>query len=199
VQTLEESLKAHNMPTDVVDIMSRASQRMKELSQKLVLLARLENPELGAPKERIKFDEAIEPVLVEFRGLTANKSIEFTCPAVPQAFVWADPEAMRTLVSNLLENALRYTESGGKINFSVEPKDRQLFIKVSDSGIGIPKEHLPFIFERFYRVDKSRSRGGGGSGLGLSIVKEIVDTHNGSLNADSVEGAGSTFTVILPC
>jgi signal transduction histidine kinase len=198
-QTLDDTLAAHNISNEVVGIISRASQRMKELSYKLVLLARLENPELTSSRVSLKVDEALEPVLTEFRELAKNKNIEFSCPSVAGITMVADGESLRTLVSNLLENAVRYTDPGGKIALSISQSARQVTMVVEDTGIGIPREHLGHIFERFYRVDKSRTRALGGSGLGLSIVKAIVDAHHGSVFAESEPGHGSKFTVNLPC
>jgi signal transduction histidine kinase len=102
------------------------------------------------------------------------------------------------MLSNLLNNALRYTEPGGTVTVSVARQEDDIAFTVLDTGIGIPHENLEHIFERFYRVDKSRSRAVGGSGLGLSIVKAIVDLHKGTVRVDSTIGKGSCFTVSLP-
>jgi signal transduction histidine kinase len=97
-----------------------------------------------------------------------------------------------------LENALRYTEPGGKVEVNVVPDSSDVKITVSDTGIGIPEENLPFIFDRFYRVDKSRSRTSGGSGLGLSITRAIVEAHNGNIEVKSKPGVGTQFIINLP-
>jgi signal transduction histidine kinase len=101
------------------------------------------------------------------------------------------------MLNNLLENALRYTDAGGKVDVAATLQNNGLRIVVSDTGIGIPAENLPFIFDRFYRVDKSRSRSSGGSGLGLAIVKAIAEAHRGSIEVTSSR-LGTMFTVILP-
>jgi|688.fasta_scaffold243507_2 signal transduction histidine kinase len=102
------------------------------------------------------------------------------------------------LLSNLLENALRYTEEQGEVDVSLSITDKGTKITVRDTGIGIPAESLPRVFDRFFRVDKSRSRQSGGTGLGLAIAKAITDAHSGTIAVNSVLGEGSTFTVTLP-
>ncbi|CAM4258731.1 histidine kinase [Lacicoccus alkaliphilus] len=98
----------------------------------------------------------------------------------------------------MIANAITYTGEGGKIDISIEETPFDVRISVSDTGIGIPAENIPRVFERFYRVDKARSRNSGGTGLGLAIVKHLVESHKGKIELTSVEGEGTTFTVILP-
>ncbi|MDT8273084.1 MAG: ATP-binding protein, partial [Desulfomonilia bacterium] len=109
----------------------------------------------------------------------------------------ADPFRLEQLFSNLIDNALKYTEHGS-IEITFQENQDSAVIEIADTGIGIPKEHLPRIYERFYVVDKSRSRLLGGTGLGLAIVKHIVSTHNGSIKVTSTPDAGTAFTVTLP-
>ena len=118
--------------------------------------------------------------------------------ANPDAILRCDPEMIRRAVSNLIENAWRYTDSGGQVKVSVSAHRGEAKLSVQDSGIGIAAAALPFLFDRFYRVDASRSSKEGGSGLGLSIVKAIVEGHGGHVSVASSAGAGSTFTVTLP-
>ncbi len=108
-----------------------------------------------------------------------------------------DPFLLEQIFINLLDNALKYTDQGGA-ELRIYRKNNWAIIEVSDTGIGIPKEHLHRIFERFYVVDKSRSRERGGTGLGLSIVKHIVMRHNGKIEVKSLQDEGSTFTIFLP-
>ena len=112
--------------------------------------------------------------------------------------VCGDQLKLRQLLVNLLTNAIRYTSAGGKVNLTVKNVEAGVEIAVADTGIGIPAEDIPRIFDRFYRADKARSRQYGGSGLGLSIVKSIVNSHEGTIKVDSVVGEGSVFKVILP-
>ena len=111
---------------------------------------------------------------------------------------YADPIHLQRALSNLLSNALRHTPSGGKIVLRAGRENGQIMLSVEDNGEGISPEHLPHIFDRFYRVDKARSRDTGGTGLGLSIVNQLVLMHGGSVSVQSDEGHGSTFTVELP-
>jgi two-component system phosphate regulon sensor histidine kinase PhoR len=112
--------------------------------------------------------------------------------------IWADEEAVDQILENLLDNAVKYTPEGGKIEARWSRRGEMVCIEVSDTGIGIPENDLPRIFERFYRVDKARSREMGGTGLGLSIVKHLVQSMHGSLTARSTVGVGTTFSVCLP-
>jgi two-component system sensor histidine kinase ResE len=106
-------------------------------------------------------------------------------------------ESLHIVVANLVENAFRYTEPGGSVTMTLVDDNSAAKIEIKDTGIGIPAENLPFVFDRFYRVDKSRSRQSGGSGLGLSIVKALIDSHNGRVSVHSKVGEGSVFTVVL--
>jgi len=115
---------------------------------------------------------------------------------LPPAF--SDPEMIIQVFSNLIDNAVKFTPDRGKITVKAREKDDFIQIDVSDTGIGIKEEHLPRIFERFYRVDKARSREMGGTGLGLAIVKHIVHANKGKVSVKSESGKGSTFSVFLP-
>ncbi|HJW13995.1 MAG TPA: ATP-binding protein, partial [Thermoanaerobaculia bacterium] len=107
-------------------------------------------------------------------------------------------DRMQQVLHNLLENAIRYTNLGGKIVVRLVSLPREVRIEVSDTGIGIPEENLPYVFERFFRSDRARRAHPGGSGLGLSIVKWIVEAHKGTVAVSSRVGEGTTFTVTLP-
>ena len=109
-----------------------------------------------------------------------------------------DPDGLRQVLTNLLDNAIRYTPDGGRIVVTAEPAPGGVALAVRDSGQGIPPDHLARIFERFYRVDPSRSREEGGTGLGLAIVKHIVEAHGGRVEAESELGAGTTVTAWVP-
>jgi signal transduction histidine kinase len=107
-------------------------------------------------------------------------------------------ESLSRMLSNLLNNAIRYTDTGGSVTVTVAAREENVAFVIQDTGIGMPEDSLTHIFERFYRVDKSRSRAAGGSGLGLSIVKAIVDSHKGTVKVESELGKGSRFTVAIP-
>ena len=118
----------------------------------------------------------------------------------PDKSVWIeiDTDKMTQVIDNILNNAIKYSPDGGKVTVTMQTTDTQLILSISDQGLGIPKKDLPLIFDRFYRVDKARSRAQGGTGLGLAIAKEIVKQHKGFIWANSEEGEGSTFTIVLP-
>jgi signal transduction histidine kinase len=127
------------------------------------------------------------------------KGVALRFDAPPEArLVDADPTALRQVLSNLVENAVRYTESGAVTVRAEAIGDRGTTISVADTGSGIPSEHLPRIFERFYRVDAGRGRGEGGTGLGLAIVRHLAEAHGGSVHAESAVGRGTTITVHFP-
>jgi two-component system phosphate regulon sensor histidine kinase PhoR len=119
-------------------------------------------------------------------------------PGPEDAAAWCDREAVSQILSNLMDNAIKYTPRGGRISVGARPAGRYVEVHVRDSGIGIPADELPRLFERFYRVDKARSRELGGTGLGLSIVKHLVAAHNGVTRVESRSGEGSTFYFTLP-
>ncbi|MEX1051014.1 MAG: ATP-binding protein, partial [Gemmatimonadales bacterium] len=112
--------------------------------------------------------------------------------------VQVDPDALRQILTNLFDNALRYTPEGGTITFATRRVDDGVELSVTDTGSGIPAEHLPRVFERFYRVDPGRSRDQGGTGLGLSIVRHLVESHGGRVDLESALGIGTTVRLVLP-
>jgi signal transduction histidine kinase len=114
--------------------------------------------------------------------------------------VWADPERLGQVLGNLLDNALRHTGPGGRVSVTVTAADDELAIAISDTGVGVAREHLPRLFDRFYRADAARDRQHGGAGIGLSIAKALVEAHGGQIEAQSDgHGTGSTFSITLPC
>jgi two-component system phosphate regulon sensor histidine kinase PhoR len=126
-----------------------------------------------------------------------EKGLKLTYEGPEDLDIEANASQMTQVVVNLVENALKYTNEGG-VDIRLEDQGEYIRFDVTDTGIGIPDEHLPRLFERFYRVDKARSRAGGGTGLGLSIVKHIVEAHGGSIHVDSAQNRGTTFSVVLP-
>lgn len=129
---------------------------------------------------------------------TLSQGVKVRLGEEDQALVMGDPDRLRQLLLNLVDNALKYTPPGGEVTLSLQREPGWVCISVSDTGIGIPPEDLPHIFERFYRSDKARTRGRGGTGLGLAIAKWIAEAHNGRITVESAPNKGSTFTVWLP-
>jgi len=198
IQTLEADLKLHGVSLDVLDIMSRASNRLKNLSTNLLLLAKMDNPDVTLRKALLDVKELVTAAVTDLSEGASNKGIELQVADLPNAVVSADKDALLRLFSNLIENALRYTPTGGKITVFGARGEHNVSVTVEDTGIGIPADCIPHIFDRFYRVDSARSREAGGSGLGLAIAKATVDVHGGSLSVASQPGSGSKFTVTLP-
>lgn len=184
--------------TNRLAVITRSTERMANLVKDLMLLSKMESPTIYSNKVPLDFDKLVRGVVEEFQELFKSKSITLSTERVGPATIVGDAELLKRLVTNLLQNALRYTESSGTVEVGVENLGRSVKLTVSDTGIGIPPESVQSIFERFYRVDKSRSRSQGGAGLGLSIVKAIVDAHRGRIDVYSQLGTGSIFTVTLP-
>jgi len=117
---------------------------------------------------------------------------------LPSTFLTGDPERLAQVVTNLLSNAIRYNREGGRVDVTVESRNGSVSLRVSDTGVGIPAEHLAHIFDRFYRVDQARSREEGGTGLGLAICKSIVEAHGGTISASSDGQTGTVFELCFP-
>ncbi|MCX8111929.1 MAG: cell wall metabolism sensor histidine kinase WalK [Bacteroidia bacterium] len=176
--------------------------RMNSLVQDILLLAQIESGGWLIQPEATPLYPLLEEVWSELEPLARRKSITLRKPSleVQDLSVEADPFALRKVFKNLLENAIQYSPEGSTVTVSWELTldKKRVKISVQDEGIGIPEEHLSRIFDRFYRVDKSRSRQSGGTGLGLSIVKELIDAHGASISVRSRVGSGTTFTFALP-
>jgi two-component system, OmpR family, heavy metal sensor histidine kinase CusS len=171
--------------------------RLSRLIDNLLFLARADGPMISIARTPCDARKAIEVVREFYEALAEDRGIEVVCGG--EATLEADPVLFRQTISNLLSNALSYTPRGGKVSISVQRQDdRTVEVSVNDTGCGIPAEHLPKIFDRFYRVDPARSQQPSGSGLGLAIVKSIMDLHGGTVSMQSEVGKGSTFTLKLP-
>jgi signal transduction histidine kinase len=171
-------------------------ERMTRLVGDLLLLARADSGGLPLERKQVELDNILFDVYRQVRILEPPLELELT--DVDQVMVLGDPDRLKQLFLNLVENAVKYTPTGGKVSLSLSKKADRAFFEVSDTGVGIPAENLPHIFDRFYRVDKSRARAQGGSGLGLSIAMWIAQAHGGTIRVTSQVGAGTTFSVILP-
>ena len=184
------------------DKLENNADRLTNLFNDILQLSVIES-KLKVSKETIFTGEITEAVVTNVKQSYLDKKVVVETSYEIEK-VWANPQFFEQLLTNLIENAHKYTLSGGHIYINwtqIEDKDDKKkwdVVKVRDSGIGIPKEHHARLFERFYRVDYSRSREMGGTGLGLAIVKHIVQIHNGKISVDSKEGEGTTFTVKIP-
>lgn len=185
-----------------VDYLRRAEksvERMIAIVDDLQTITQLEKGELELEEDRFNVIALAQDVL-ESQELKANESginLELKNDSSQPVFVVADRFRIRQVLVNLVVNSVRYGKTDGKTLVTVSDAGEKVIIEISDNGIGISKEHLPRVFERFYRVDKSRSRDQGGTGLGLSIVKHIVEAHGETIDVMSTEGAGSVFSFTL--
>ena len=198
-ETLLESDSALNESTrEFLDVIRRNAERMGRLTEDLLVLARVES---GEDKLDLRPHAARDLLVEAASSLQENArsaGVELTVEDVGDWMVMADPYAVHQVFSNLISNALRYAQNGKQIVIGAGEKPDGIEFFVRDFGPGIASEHLPRIFERFYRVDKARSRESGGTGLGLAIVKHIVLNHGGSVHVESSVGHGSTFFFVVP-
>ena len=162
-------------------------------------MSKLESHDLNIELNSIDINPCMNNISSNYKEHCSGKSqlFEFNVPdALPK--IETNEYLLTQLLNNLLDNAIKYTPKGGKIVLKIAPINKSIQFEISDTGIGIPQEHIPRIFERFYRVDPARSREMGGTGLGLSIVKHIVNLHHGNIKVESTIGVGSKFIIILP-
>lgn len=182
---------------DRVDVITRTTERMNRLVGDMSMLAKLKATQFVERRDNVSLDALVRDLVNDFEDLFEEKKIQIVKKIEPAA-IHADAQEIAKVVSNLMQNALRYTDGGGTVTVSVSAKDNKATLIVEDTGVGISQEDLPHIFDRFYRVDKSRSRAKGGSGLGLAIVQAIVEGHKGTIDVTSTEGKGTTFTITIP-
>jgi two-component system phosphate regulon sensor histidine kinase PhoR len=171
---------------------------MSRLTEDLLTLARVESGEQRFDPQPTAPAELLGDAEESFREVARGQDMELTMEASVDACVNADREAIHQVFSNLIENAMKYAASGKRILLGARSVERGVEFYVRDFGPGIASEHLPRLFERFYRVDKARSRESGGTGLGLAIAKHIVLAHSGVIRADSELNHGSEFSFTLP-
>jgi len=183
----------------VLQVMLQQAQRLSRLVDQLLDLSRLESGDIPLDRDAIDVASLVREVASEIGVSRADHLVDVRVE-VPASLppVWADRERVHQVLFNLLDNAVRYTPPGGEVVVSATPTGERCEIRVEDTGPGIPPEHLPFLFERFYRVDQARSRGEGGTGIGLAIARSVVDAHGGRIWAESDVGRGSVFAFELP-
>jgi two-component system sensor histidine kinase SenX3 len=174
------------------------SDRLAHLVQQVIELSRLQGDEPLESPESVGLDEVISVAVDTSAMDAAAKDISVLVEGDPGLTVLGNHEQVAAAVANLVANAVHYSDPGSKVLVSAKTVDGNASISVVDQGIGIPKDEIDRIFERFYRVDPARHRSTGGTGLGLSIVKHVAATHGGDVRVWSVEGQGSTFTLTLP-
>ncbi len=202
LEALDEGALSEPVAPDFIKVSLDETNRMMRMVTDLLHLSRIDNATSHLDVELINFTAFITFILNRFdkmRGPDEEKKYELVRD-YPITSVWIeiDTDKMTQVIDNILNNAIKYSPDGGKITVTMKTTDDQMILSISDQGLGIPKQDLPRIFDRFYRVDRARSRAQGGTGLGLSIAKEIIKQHKGFIWAKSEYGKGSTFTIVIP-
>jgi len=196
IETLYEEADAKSR--NYLEIIRRHTDRLINIVKDLLLLSELEEKEFRLQTEKLNLKSLIESILKIFMPRIKEKKLCVKLTAEDSLpLIEGDPFKLEQMLINVIDNAVKYTKKG-KIEISLKKEDRNARIEIQDTGIGIPKEYLDRIFERFYVIDKSRSKKLGGTGLGLSIVKHIALLHNGDVYVKSTPGKGTTFTILLP-
>ena len=173
--------------------MDKLSQIVSEITQ----LSRIESGQAELKMETVNLNILVNEIIIEMNPLAERQHIQLfkQLPAeLPP--IQVDQDRIRQTIINLVHNAIKYNKTGGKVTISTAYDMNSVSVKVADTGIGISKDDLPHVFERFYKADKART--GGGSGLGLAIAKHTVQAHGGTISVESIESKGSTFTFNLP-
>jgi len=173
------------------------TDNMKELIEKLLFLARADKNQLILKKQQFVLDGLLEEIASESRLLDTGHAV--SCRIQTEGtLLFADRSYIKQALRVFVDNSIKYTPAGGKIEISALQTKKQVAITVTDTGMGIPREDIPLVFDRFYRSDKSRNKESGGHGLGLSIAKWIIDSHNGKIEVESTVGKGTKVSVLLP-
>lgn len=198
-ETLATELDPKDPHAQFAETIRINAERMQRLVDDLLDLSRIESGGWEPSPAPVDVASAARETIAAYSEEARERGIRIETAIAPGAqTVRADPMALRQMLGNLVENAVRYTPQDGSITVFARRTDGGVAIGVSDTGIGIPADHLPRIFERFYRVDTARSRGAGGTGLGLAIVKHLIEAHGGRVMAESTAGRGTTVTMTFP-
>ena len=186
--------KAHKAQTEIIQ---SETDRLSALTKQLLLLTSLDTLENDVQKENFRLDTQIKEVIQKHRWQLMEKNISLTMH-LNEMTMYGHQAYMEKVWENLLSNALKYTKENGAINIDVIENDQEIIAVIKDNGIGIEQEKIPFLFDRFYRVDSARHASIEGTGLGLSIVKQIVDLHDGTIRVTSNIDQGTTFSITFP-
>jgi heavy metal sensor kinase len=198
---IEITLKSDKTTNEYKDILKSSLDeiiRMSSIIDGLLTLTKSDTGQTDLLLEDIKLDDLVMELYEDYEIVAEKKGIHIFLNRLDEVKIKGDKVKLRQLILNLLDNSVKYNKDNGKVELSLIRENSYAFIKVKDTGLGIPQDSLNRIFERFYRVDKARSREAGGSGLGLSIAEWIAELHNGEIKVESQVGIGSTFTVQIP-
>jgi signal transduction histidine kinase len=194
---LPQFLPASKEGLRAVKVIQEEGERIERLVGDLLDLARFEAGGISLAQEKMDVDEIFERVSERHAKSAQDKHVEIVVDPHDDIRMIGDPHRLEQAVQNLAANALRHTPPGGSVHLGARRDDGKVLITVSDTGVGIPAEHLPHVFDRFYKADQSRTHAGG-SGLGLSIVKAIVERHGGTVSVRSRQGVETVFEIALP-
>jgi len=199
-ETLLDGALREEVAPQFLQVIQKHADRLTKIVEDLLALSKIESKEFYLKRERLPLSELIDDVSGFVKEAAQKKKISISRSIVPSTLeMMGDRSYLEQVFVNLLDNAIKYTPEGGRVTISAIEKDqREIQFSIEDNGIGIPREDIPRIFERFYRVDKGRSQELGGTGLGLSIVKHLVQAHGGRVWVESQPGKGSTFYFTLP-
>lgn len=192
--------RIHPKDAKKLSAISSATTQMGQLIGDLLFLARTDNATDVPARKRTKIalNKVLQDLVVLLEPIAQEKNITLKYQLIPDICIFGDQSQLNRLFSNLIENALQYTPSGGKVNVSLSKQNRFAFVHVEDSGIGIAADQIPFVFDRFWRADKARTRREGGTGLGLAIASAIAQSHGGKITVTSQINKGSCFQVRIP-
>ena len=182
---------------ETIEVSLKAAERMTNLVNGLLALARLDSSNADFHLRQINLSDLASESVSLLRAIASEKQISLVSD-LHSVQIFGNPESLSRMIDNLITNAIIYNKPGGKVFITLKSNDDKAVLEIKDTGVGISEEHLPFIFERFYRVDKARSRLSGGSGLGLAICKGVIEKHNGTITVQSILGEGTTFQIQLP-
>jgi len=197
-ETVLDHEKLSDNAHEFLEIIRKNAMRMARLTEDLLVLARVESGERSFKLDAATPQELLDEAVQTFQEIADSHDIELTVMNTASSIVSVDRDAIHQVFSNLIDNAMKYGEEGHKILIGACEREDGVQFFVRDFGAGIPSEHLPRLFERFYRVDKARSRESGGTGLGLAIAKHVVRAHGGTIKAESELNHGATFYFTLP-
>ncbi len=199
VETLiEDPHPSAEMTLEFLGVILKNTSRMNRLTEDLLALASVESPDYKLTLQPVRANVLLQDAIDSIGGIVVDSGVQLQSAGAPDSIVMADPDAIHQVFGNLMENALKYAQSGKRIRAGARLLASEVQFTIQDFGPGIGSEHLDRIFERFYRVDKARSRESGGTGLGLAIVKHIVQAHGGRIWAESELGKGASFHFTLP-
>lgn len=182
---------------ETIAVSLQAAERMTSLVDGLLALARLDSSSVDFNLQQINLNDVVSESVGLLGAMASEKKIGLFAD-LKTAKIFGNYDSLSRMIENLISNAIIYNKPGGKVFITLTSQDDKALLEIKDTGVGISEEHIPFIFERFYRIDKARSRVSGGSGLGLAICKGVIERHNGVITVQSVPGEGSAFQIQFP-